>query len=78
MASRPPQRPFRALSGPTPDGRRAMSEDAVGARSGAPSRSVRALSLKVRCPSGGGPKRALKRLCGAPTRIELRRLKQHA
>eukprot|EP00969_Alexandrium_andersonii_P359014 15452261-Alexandrium_andersonii.AAC.1 len=61
-ANPPPQRPFRALSGPLPDGHRAMGDNAftrqLGApRSGAPSCPVRALSPVVRRPSGGGPEK---------------------
>eukprot|EP00969_Alexandrium_andersonii_P195016 8614910-Alexandrium_andersonii.AAC.1 len=46
-----------------------MGEDALtqqlwAPRSGAPSCPVRAHSPIVRCPSGGGPERALKGICG--------------
>eukprot|EP00969_Alexandrium_andersonii_P315875 13956516-Alexandrium_andersonii.AAC.1 len=43
-ASPPPLRPFRALSGPTPDGRRTMGEDAFAWQLGAPRRARKGLS----------------------------------
>eukprot|EP00969_Alexandrium_andersonii_P235044 10377827-Alexandrium_andersonii.AAC.1 len=46
----PPQRPFRALSGPLPDGRRTMGESALTGQLGSP---------VVWRPSGGGPGSAL-------------------
>eukprot|EP00969_Alexandrium_andersonii_P110135 4859323-Alexandrium_andersonii.AAC.1 len=66
-ANPPPQRSFRALSGPPPDGRRTVGEDALTGQLGAPlrgarSRYVKASSPVVRRPSGGGPDRALKGL----------------
>eukprot|EP00969_Alexandrium_andersonii_P364235 15463691-Alexandrium_andersonii.AAC.2 len=68
-ANTPPQRPFRALSGPPPDGRRTMGESALTGQlgvplCGAPCCYVKASSHIVRRPSGGGPERALKGLCG--------------
>eukprot|EP00969_Alexandrium_andersonii_P336750 14885243-Alexandrium_andersonii.AAC.1 len=68
-ASTPRQRPFRALSGPPPDGRRTMGESPLTDQlraplRGAPSCCVKASSPIAQRPSGGGPERALKGLCG--------------
>eukprot|EP00969_Alexandrium_andersonii_P040196 1761694-Alexandrium_andersonii.AAC.1 len=46
-ANTPPQRPFRALSGPPPDGRRTMGESILTGQLGAPLRGA----PKLRCES---------------------------
>eukprot|EP00969_Alexandrium_andersonii_P349752 15431770-Alexandrium_andersonii.AAC.1 len=61
-ASSPPQRPFRALSGPPRDGRRTMGESVLTGQLWVFLRGAQCcMSLR---PSGGGPERALKGLCG--------------
>eukprot|EP00969_Alexandrium_andersonii_P297969 13169756-Alexandrium_andersonii.AAC.1 len=56
-----PQRPFRARSGPPPEGHHTMRESALTGQLGAPCEGIFAHSVR---PSGGCPARALKGLCG--------------
>eukprot|EP00969_Alexandrium_andersonii_P188601 8335456-Alexandrium_andersonii.AAC.1 len=69
-ANAPPQRPFRALSKPPPNGRHAVGDNALRGQLGAPLRAAASCYANasfpiVQRPSGGSPERALKGLCGA-------------